>query len=201
MSRAVCPAYSGTRASRTAAAKGTKTPDSWALPAASASIDAVLCSRGATTAVVREKAAYSCLYLLLPILIQIAAHKKEKIARNPRNHPGPRPSAPPAAPAPAPAQAAAAPAASPAPAQAAAPGTTVNAPLAGTFYSSPGAGKPPFVKVGDIVEAGATVCTVEAMKLFNEVKTAEKCKIAEILVAHGAAVQKDQPLIRFERAG
>ena len=80
-------------------------------------------------------------------------------------------------------------------------GPTINAPLGGTFYSSPAAGKPQFVNVGDVVEAGATVCTVEAMKLFNEVKAPEKCKIVEILVAHATAVQKDQPIMRFERVG
>ncbi|HEX2959506.1 MAG TPA: pyruvate carboxylase subunit B, partial [Chitinispirillaceae bacterium] len=46
---------------------------------------------------------------------------------------------------------------------------SINAPLTGTFYSSPGQGKERFVKEGDIVNAGDKVCTVEAMKLFNPI--------------------------------
>ncbi|MFP4163019.1 MAG: pyruvate carboxylase subunit B [Chitinispirillaceae bacterium] len=75
---------------------------------------------------------------------------------------------------------------------------TINAPLVGTFYSSPGPGKPPFVKEGDIVEAGAKVCIVEAMKLFNEISSPVKCKVVKILVQDGDAVSKDQPLIGIE---
>ena len=55
------------------------------------------------------------------------------------------------------------------------------------------------VQPGDVVEAGAAVCIVEAMKLFNEVKTPVKCKILEIVAKHGDKVVKDQPLIRIEK--
>lgn len=77
-------------------------------------------------------------------------------------------------------------------------GPAICAPLSGTFYSSPGVGKKPFVKAKDSVKAGATVCIVEAMKLFNEVKASKDCKILEILVKHGQAVKKNQPLIRIK---
>jgi oxaloacetate decarboxylase alpha subunit len=77
-------------------------------------------------------------------------------------------------------------------------GPSINSPLSGTFYATPAGGKPPFVAVGDTVEAGTTVCTVEAMKLFNEVKASGKCKIVEILLKHGSPVQKDQPIIKIE---
>jgi len=75
---------------------------------------------------------------------------------------------------------------------------SIKAPLVGTFYSSPGPGKPAFVKEGDIVEKGAKVCIVEAMKLFNEISAPARCKIVKMLVADGAAVDKDQELIGVE---
>jgi oxaloacetate decarboxylase alpha subunit len=78
---------------------------------------------------------------------------------------------------------------------------TIKAPLVGTFYSSPGPGKPAFVNEGDIVEKGAKVCIVEAMKLFNEISAPSRCKIVKMLVADGTAVDKDQELIGIEEIG
>jgi oxaloacetate decarboxylase alpha subunit len=75
---------------------------------------------------------------------------------------------------------------------------TINAPLTGTFYSSPGQGKERFVKVGDIVNAGDKVCIVEAMKLFNPINAAIKCKIVAIIAKDGQGVEKGQPLIGIE---
>ena len=77
-------------------------------------------------------------------------------------------------------------------------GLTIKAPLVGTFYSTAGPGKPKFVKAGDVVEAGAKVCIVEAMKLFNEIVARVKCTILQVLVEDGAPVEKDQPLIAIE---
>jgi oxaloacetate decarboxylase alpha subunit len=77
---------------------------------------------------------------------------------------------------------------------------TINAPIVGKFYSSPGPGKNIFVKEGSIVEAGTTVCIVEAMKLFNEIKAPVKCKIIKVLMPEGSVVQKDQPLVAIEEA-
>jgi len=74
----------------------------------------------------------------------------------------------------------------------------IKAPIVGTFYSSPGPGKPAFVKEGDVVEKGAKVCIVEAMKLFNEISAPTRCRIVKILVADGVAVDKDQELIGIE---
>jgi len=86
------------------------------------------------------------------------------------------------------------------PVAAAAPaGPSVNAPLNGTFYSSPGPGKPEFVKEGDEVAEGATVCIVEAMKLFNPIKAPYKCKIVKLLLEHGKAVKKDEPMISIQK--
>ncbi|MEI6563979.1 MAG: pyruvate carboxylase subunit B [bacterium] len=86
------------------------------------------------------------------------------------------------------------PAAAPAPT-----GPSVNAPLNGTFYRSPGPGKPEFVQEGDVVEEGATVCIVEAMKLFNPIKAPYKCKIVSLLIAHGTPVKKDDPMISIQK--
>lgn len=77
-------------------------------------------------------------------------------------------------------------------------GPSVKAPLNGTFYTSAGPGKEAFVQVGDTVEAGAPVCIVEAMKLFNQIKAPTKCKVIAFLAKHGDAVTKDQPLVAIE---
>lgn len=74
-------------------------------------------------------------------------------------------------------------------------GETIDAPLGGTFYASSGPGKGAFVKLGDTVKAGAKVCVVEAMKLFNEIVAKKDCTIVKILVADGESVTKGQPLI------
>jgi len=73
-------------------------------------------------------------------------------------------------------------------------GPTVNAPLNGTFYRSPGPGKPELAKEGDNLNAGAPLCIVEAMKLFNQIKADKPMKIVKFLVTHGAVVAKGQPL-------
>jgi oxaloacetate decarboxylase alpha subunit len=80
-----------------------------------------------------------------------------------------------------------------------APGVSINAPLNGVFYTSPGIGQPPFVKQGDTVSQGQTLCIVEAMKLFNQITAPAKCRILEVLVQHGQPVKKDQPLISIEK--
>lgn len=77
-------------------------------------------------------------------------------------------------------------------------GGTINAPFVGTLYLSPGPGKPQFVKEGDVVEKGAKVCIIEAMKLFNEITAPKRCRIVKILGADGATVEKEQPLLGIE---
>lgn len=78
-------------------------------------------------------------------------------------------------------------------------GPSINAPLNGTFYRSSGPGKPEFVQTGDVVEEGATVCIVEAMKLFNPIKAPYKCKIVSFAVNHGSPVKKDEPMICIQK--
>jgi biotin carboxyl carrier protein len=78
-------------------------------------------------------------------------------------------------------------------------GPSISAPLNGTFYRSPGPGKPEFVQQGDVVEEGATVCIVEAMKLFNPIKAPYKCKIVALPIAHGTPVKKGDPMISIQK--
>ena len=72
---------------------------------------------------------------------------------------------------------------------------TINSPITGTFYTAPGPNKPKFVEVGKEIKAGDVVCTVEAMKLFNEIKAEKGGVVAAILVKDGEVVQKGQALV------
>jgi oxaloacetate decarboxylase alpha subunit len=76
---------------------------------------------------------------------------------------------------------------------------TINAVMAGTFYRSSGADKPPFVEEGDVVNEGDTICILEAMKLFNEIEAPFKCKIVKILIDDASLITKDQPLMAVEK--
>ncbi len=70
----------------------------------------------------------------------------------------------------------------------------VKSPIVGTFYESPSPGAPPFVKVGDHVNAGQVLCIVEAMKLMNEIESEVAGEIAKIIVKNGQPVEYGQPL-------
>lgn len=70
----------------------------------------------------------------------------------------------------------------------------VKSPIVGTFYRSTSPDKPAYVKVGDSVEKGDTVCIVEAMKLFNEIETEVSGKIVKVMVEDAAPVEYDQVL-------
>lgn len=76
----------------------------------------------------------------------------------------------------------------------------ITAPLVGTFYAAPAPDKAPYVSVGDRVEAGQTVCLLEAMKMMSEVTAPCDCVIEEILVADGELVSFEAPLIRYRKA-
>jgi len=71
----------------------------------------------------------------------------------------------------------------------------VQAPLVGTFYGAREPGQSPFVKVGDSVKAGDTVCIVEAMKLFNEIKANKDGIVDAIFFKDGDKVSKGDILI------
>jgi acetyl-CoA carboxylase biotin carboxyl carrier protein len=76
----------------------------------------------------------------------------------------------------------------------------IKSPMVGTFYRSPGADKASFVKVGDDINIGATVCIIEAMKLFNEIESDVKGRIVKVLVEDASPVEYDQPLFLVEPA-
>ena len=116
-----------------------------------------------------------------------------------------------------PAQAAAAPAAMPAaPAAAAAPqaagpaivsadpaaatSNAITAPLTGVFYLSPSPQAPPFVQVGSVVAAGDVIGLIEAMKLFNEIRTTMNGRVRKILATNGQLVRAHAPLIELDPA-
>jgi len=75
----------------------------------------------------------------------------------------------------------------------------VPSPMVGTVYRKPSPEAAPFVKVGDIVEVGQTLCLVEAMKLFNEIEAEFKCKIIEIVKDDATPVEFGETLFIVER--
>ncbi len=77
-------------------------------------------------------------------------------------------------------------------------GLLVRSPMVGTFYASPSPDAEPFVKVGQSVNVGDTLCMVEAMKMFNQIESEHKGKIKRILVENGQPVEFDEPLFEIE---
>ena len=73
-------------------------------------------------------------------------------------------------------------------------GTRVEAPMVGTFYSAPTPDAEPFVKVGDEVSAGDTLCIIEAMKMMNQIEAEVSGRIAAIQVQNGDPVEFGQIL-------
>ena len=105
------------------------------------------------------------------------------------------PSAPPATtpPPPAAATADAAP-----PLAAAAAGNYVNAPLTGIFYAAASPGAEPMVKVGDTVAVGQVIGLIEAMKLFNEIKSDKAGRVTRVIAENGRIVKSKTPIIELE---
>ena len=77
-------------------------------------------------------------------------------------------------------------------------GTKITSPMVGTFYGSPSPAAGPFVKEGDSVTEGQTLCIVEAMKLMNEVKSTVSGKVKKILVKDKDGIKKGQTLMIIE---
>lgn len=76
---------------------------------------------------------------------------------------------------------------------------TIVAPMVGTFYRAPAPDADPFVEIGQRVEAGQTLCIIEAMKLMNEIEAEFTGQIVEILVENGQPVEYGQPLFLIKR--
>ena len=70
----------------------------------------------------------------------------------------------------------------------------VKSPIVGTFYASPSPGAEAFVKVGGYIEAGQTLCIVEAMKLMNEIESDMSGEVLRIFAENGQPVEYGQPL-------
>ena len=74
---------------------------------------------------------------------------------------------------------------------------TIDSPMVGIMYLTPKPSSPPFVKKGQKVKKGDTICLIEAMKTFNEIKSDKDGLIKNILVNNGEAIEFGQPLFEI----
>jgi len=79
------------------------------------------------------------------------------------------------------------------------PANLIPTPLAGIFYRAASPNSAPFVKEGDRIEAGQTLCIVEAMKVMNEIKAESACRVVKILAENSRPVSAGQPLFSVEK--
>jgi acetyl-CoA carboxylase biotin carboxyl carrier protein len=77
----------------------------------------------------------------------------------------------------------------------------VCSPVYGVVHLRPSPAEPPFVAVGEAVTAGRTLCVIEAMKVFNEVRAEHAATVAAVLVDSGQEVESGQILFRLTEAG
>ncbi|RRQ21426.1 acetyl-CoA carboxylase biotin carboxyl carrier protein [Thiohalobacter thiocyanaticus] len=135
-------------------------------------------------------------------IAEIEIHEGEESVRISRNSSSvqtvvqaaaPMPATAPAAPAPAPAGEPAAEAAPAIPA-----GHQVTSPMVGTFYRASSPGATPFVEVGQRVNAGDTLCIIEAMKMLNQIEADKAGTVVAILVENGQPVEFGEPLFVIE---
>ena len=75
---------------------------------------------------------------------------------------------------------------------------TIKSPMIGTIYMAPNPESPNFIKVGDVIKPGDTVCVVEAMKLFNEIEAEISGTVVKILAENANPVEYDQPLFLID---
>ena len=74
---------------------------------------------------------------------------------------------------------------------------SIDSPMVGIIYLTPKPSSPPFAKKGQKIKKGDTICLIEAMKTFNEIKSDKDCTIKSILVKNGEAVEYGQPLFEI----
>ena len=84
------------------------------------------------------------------------------------------------------------------PAAPAAPVNAIKAPLTGVYYGAPSPGAPPYVTPGQQVTVGQVIGLIEAMKLFNEIKSDQAGRVVRVIAGDGALVKAKQPLIEVE---
>ena len=77
-------------------------------------------------------------------------------------------------------------------------GHEITAPMVGTFYSGPAPGAKPFVEIGSEVQAGDTLCIVEAMKMMNQIESDVAGRVVSILAENGGPVEFGQVLFLIE---
>ena len=74
---------------------------------------------------------------------------------------------------------------------------SIDSPMVGIIYLTPKPSSPPFAKKGQNVKKGDTICLIEAMKTFNEIKSDRDCTIKSVIVKNGEAVEFGQPLFEI----
>jgi len=77
-------------------------------------------------------------------------------------------------------------------------GTVINSPMVGTYYAAPSPGAPSFVKVGQSIKPGDTICIVEAMKILNQIEAEVGGVVKKLLVEDGQPVEFGEPLMIVE---
>lgn len=76
----------------------------------------------------------------------------------------------------------------------------ISSPFVGTFYRASAPGEPPFVKVGDKVSSGSTLCILEAMKIMNEIDSDVSGEVVEICVENESLVEFGQTLFKIRKS-
>ncbi len=76
---------------------------------------------------------------------------------------------------------------------------TITSPIVGTFYRRPAPDKDPYVKVGDVIDAGQIVCIVEAMKMMNEIKSEYSGTVLAVNVENAEPVEYGQSLFELSK--
>ena len=74
---------------------------------------------------------------------------------------------------------------------------SIDSPMVGIIYLTPKPSSPPFAKKGQKIKKGDTICLIEAMKTFNEIKSDRDCTIKSVIVKNGEAVEFGQPLFEI----
>lgn len=75
----------------------------------------------------------------------------------------------------------------------------IKSPIVGTFYEAPAPGAEPFVREGDIVKKGKTLCIIEAMKIMNEIEAEFDCKIIKKVGVNGEPVEYGETIFIVEK--
>ena len=74
---------------------------------------------------------------------------------------------------------------------------SIDSPMVGIIYLTPKPSSPPFAKKGQKIKKGDTICLIEAMKTFNEIKSDRDCTIKTVMVKNGEAVEFGQPIFEI----